>query len=133
MISNEVSGRFYTATDLRELADQGAKQANEEANGYSLSVGQLEENIKFTITSTWLGGVADLFIEVEVSHVGRGGKATRSLRVYDPSGALLRKEALEPIRLGTDGNPTASVTKGRLHKSELIRELIRPVVEAAQN
>lgn len=124
-------GRFYTATDLRMLADQGAKQANNAAEGYSVFVGALEYGIRFYVSSKCVGGIAHLLIEVDVSHVGGGGKATRNLSTYDSSDELLREEVLESIQLRTDGNPTAFVTGHTLSESELIRELVRPVIEAA--
>lgn len=140
LVRDESLGSFYSATDLKALADDGAKLANETADGYSISTEWLtlpKDHTEFVVRCRRQNGFAELLIKVDAVYAKRGGIATRTLRLYGSTEEPLLDETLEPLELETDGNPTAFVIRDnerhKLSQSELIRELVLPVIEAARN
>src|SRR6266850_7707888 len=103
LVSDEAFGQFYTADDLRALADQEAKQTNDAARYTGVSVSPLEERRRFIVSCTWATGAADLEVAVDQNIFNHGWEATRSLSVYNSSGEPSNK-VLEPLQLKTDGS-----------------------------
>lgn len=133
LVPDESLGKFYTATDLKALADQGIKRANERAQGYSMSTEWStlpNDHTEFVVKCVREKGFAELLIKVEVSYAKAGGKAVRSLSVYDAAEKLLRDEVLDQLQLKTDGNPAAFISDRMLTEAELVDELIVPAIDA---
>lgn len=68
LVRDESLGSFYSATDLKALADDGAKLANETADGYSISTEWLtlpNDHTEFVVRCRRQNGFAELLIKVD--------------------------------------------------------------------
>lgn len=129
LIPDESLGRYYTASELKALADEGA-----EAEGGPLVVESLTQT-EFVVRFKTANRTIEMTVAVHLDYE-RGGNATRSLLVWRPEGqggAVEREEELPSLDLKTDGkNPTVYIDDSKLTRADLINALINPVAEAAR-
>jgi hypothetical protein len=114
----------YSAADIRQLVEQPAKDVG-------IAVGKLE-GTEFYLTR-YVDGPADLLIDV-TNDQKHGAVIRRQISVSMSSGEQVRHETIDPLlvlRIDTSGCPIALIERTPLTESELIREILRPLMELA--
>ncbi len=129
-----VSNVFYTAPELKALADEGAQ-----AQGCPLVVEWLtlpNDHKEFVVRCKTANCTIEMTVTVHLDYAKGIGEAARRLVVWRPEGQAGVAESdqdLPSLELKTDGkNPTAYIDGSKLTRADLINALINPVVEAAR-
>jgi len=120
LVEDEALGRFYTVSDLHELAQRAAE-------GRQIDVGEVEEYRQFYVFRK--DDAAHLLIEVDTTFAARGGTIKRTLSTQGAA----RKLELVCLGVGAAGKPTASINRQLLTEDELMQELVRPLIADDKN